>query len=163
RLGPGFGGAWSPDGRRIAFERNDGVYVMDRDGRHSHKVTVERYQTGAPAWSPDGTRLAYVACTAPFLSRPCEHQYGFDVYTIRVDGHGKRRITRHSAYPQCPAWSSAGVLAFDADQQVAIFQRRTGRLRTFRPGGCPVFGPGGRRLVVTASTGIAFLNSNGGG
>src|SRR5262245_54710577 len=94
-LGKGFNPAWSPDGRRIAFTRNDGVYVMQADGSGARKVATNRYveSSGAPTWSPDGRKLAYIACSAPFLSRPCEHQTGFDVYVIGLDGSDRHRVT----------------------------------------------------------------------
>jgi Tol biopolymer transport system component len=165
RLGPGYGAAWSPDGARIAVARADGIYLMNADGSRARKLVTNRYTevTGGPAWSPDGRQLAYVACTAPFLSQPCEHQYGFDVYVIGADGSGRHRITPSSDYPQCPAWSSAGVLAFLNGRSVAVLQRRTGRLRTFQPGGCPHWSPDGRRFVLALDRGLAFLNSDGSG
>jgi Tol biopolymer transport system component len=48
--------AWSPDGSRLAFDTDDGIWVVGSDGsglrmmiRHGHN----------PTWSPDGSRLAY--------------------------------------------------------------------------------------------------------
>ena len=48
---------WSPDGRRIAFDRSEGVdlsaWLIRRDGTGAHRVS--HY---APVWSPDGRRMA---------------------------------------------------------------------------------------------------------
>ena len=48
--------AWSPDGRRIAFQSNrDGnaeVYVMSADGTHQHRLTHDPAQDGLPDWQP---------------------------------------------------------------------------------------------------------------
>src|SRR5262249_39254574 len=76
-LGFGFGGVWSPDGKRIAYAGNGGFMVEDADGSHKRLVARNRYgdSTGAPTWSPDGRKLAYVACRAALGSEPCEHQY----------------------------------------------------------------------------------------
>jgi len=55
--------AWSPDGKRIAFQSNrDGnyeIYVMDADGKNQKRLTDKEAYDGYPAWSPDGKRIAY--------------------------------------------------------------------------------------------------------
>src|SRR5581483_4768533 len=164
RVTAGFSPSWSPDGRRIAFARNDGVYLARADGSGARKLVTDRYpESAAPTWSPAGDRVAYVACTAPFLSRPCEHQYGFDLYTIRKTGSGKHRVTPRSGFPQCPSWSRAGRLAFLTEDATVAIVQPSGRLRTFRPGGCPVWARGGGRLAVATATGASLLGAGGGG
>jgi Tol biopolymer transport system component len=162
-LGFGFYGVWSPDGRRIAFTGNDGFMVEDADGRHRRLAARNRYgdSTGAPTWSPDGRKLAYVACRAAFLSDPCEHQYGFDVYVIGLDGSDKHRVTQKAGFPQCPAWSSSGKLAFNAADDLVAIVTKGGGLRTLHPGGCPVWAPGGRRFAVATGTGAYVMNFDG--
>jgi TolB protein len=55
RLTHGAGPAWSPDGQRIAFHRDDGaVYVVGADGRGERRVA----RGWAPSWAPDGRRIA---------------------------------------------------------------------------------------------------------
>ena len=162
-LGTGFNPVWSPDGKSIAFTRNDGVYLMKADGTAAHKLVTNRYteSSGAPTWSPDGKKIAYVACSAAYLSDPCEHQTGFDVYVIRVDGSGKHKVTPQTGFPQCPAWSRVGKLAFlTSDNTVAVVQAGGG-LRTFKPGGCPTWAPTGRRFAVATATGAALMNADG--
>ncbi len=48
--------AWSPDGRRIAFDSNrdgnDEVYVMNADGSGQTNLTKNRAVDWFPAWSP---------------------------------------------------------------------------------------------------------------
>jgi len=164
-LGSGFLGVWSPDGKRLAFAGNGGFMVEDADGRHRRLVARNRYgdSTGPPTWSPDGLKLAYVACRAAYLSDPCEHQYGFDVYVIGVDGSGKHRVTPKPGFPQCPSWSSIGKLAFRADDNLVGVVKKGGGLRTLRPGDCPVWAPNGRRLAVTTATGAYLMNFDGSG
>jgi Tol biopolymer transport system component len=164
-LGSGFLGVWSPDGKRLAFAGNGGFMVEDADGRHRRLVARNRYgeSTGPPTWSPDGRKLAYVACRAAFLSDPCEHQYGFDIYVIGLDGSGKHRVTPKPGFPQCPAWSSKGKLAFFAEDDLVEVVKKGGGLRTFRPGDCPVWSPNGRRLAVATATGAYLINFDGSG
>jgi len=165
-LGFGFEGVWSPDGKRLAYKSNGGVMVEDAGGGHKRLVAVNRYpdSTGAPTWSPDGRKLAYVACRAALGSDPCEHQYGFDVYVIGLDGSEKHRVTPKPGFPQCPAWSSVGKLAFsttDIGHDVVAVVTKGGGLRTFRPGQCPVWAPSGRRLAVATGTGAYLMNFDG--
>ena len=48
--------AWSPDGSRLAFDTDNGIWVVDANGNGLTKVVG----AGAnPTWSPDGSRLAY--------------------------------------------------------------------------------------------------------
>lgn len=49
--------SWSPDGRRIAFQRNGRVMVIDADGSNEKELA----QGWWPTWSPDGARIAFVA------------------------------------------------------------------------------------------------------
>ncbi len=55
---------WSPDGRRIVFERaftheNRKIFVMDADGRNEHLLTDTPADYRNPAWHPDGNRIAF--------------------------------------------------------------------------------------------------------
>jgi dipeptidyl aminopeptidase/acylaminoacyl peptidase len=50
--------AWSPDGSRLAFQREDGIYVTTGPAGE-RKVAAAVTSPGVPAWSPDGTTIAY--------------------------------------------------------------------------------------------------------
>ena len=49
--------AWSPDGTKIAFRRDDGVYTAAGPG--GGLLLVGGANPGDPVWSPDGTQLAF--------------------------------------------------------------------------------------------------------
>lgn len=57
--------AWSPNGRRIAFQRaplagkRDAVFVMNADGSGASRVTPWALRAGQPDWSPDGRRILF--------------------------------------------------------------------------------------------------------
>ena len=43
---------WSPDGRKIAFERQSDIHVMNADGSGQRKLTRGARRESQPVWSP---------------------------------------------------------------------------------------------------------------
>ena len=84
----------SPDGRRIAVARVNGIWIMNRDGSHAQLIFDERnmeFGAGALAWSPDGRRLAFIRDDS--------------LYTISTGGGSVTLVTDHA---DAPAWSPDG-------------------------------------------------------
>jgi Tol biopolymer transport system component len=109
--------AWSPDGRRIAFTRNedvgefttvtdDDVFVMNADGDDVQQLTPEREgrSSGQPTWSPDGLRIAYV--DGPSVDSGVPSRFGA-LFLMSADGGDPRRLTRGRADTD-PDWSPNG-------------------------------------------------------
>ena len=71
-----------PDGSRIAYVGDGGIYVMDSDGANSRQLTFDKRDEG-PVWSPDSTRIAY-------------SQGLFDpgIYVTDLDGSGGQILNR---------------------------------------------------------------------
>lgn len=84
--------AWSPCGDQIAFSqtvapRTHQLRLMDPDGSNV-RVLTEGEQA---SWSPDCSKLAFIRA---FVD---ENGYeGIDVWMIRADGSGERRVTRRN-------------------------------------------------------------------
>jgi TolB protein len=108
---------WSPDGRRIAFTRNqdvgefmthtdDDVFVMDADGDDVQQLTPERdgRSSGQPTWSPDGRQIAYVH--GPSVDSGVPSRFG-GLFLMSADGSEVRRLTQGRADTD-PAWSPDG-------------------------------------------------------
>jgi Tol biopolymer transport system component len=81
--GPDVNPAWSPDGRKIAFVRNNDIYTMDIDGTGLLRLTTDGATNLLPSWSPDGQIIAYQSL------RDGSH----DVYTIGRNGGTSQQLT----------------------------------------------------------------------
>jgi TolB protein len=92
--------SWSPDGRRLVFEvinaakgrpaNRRALFVLARDGSRLRRITPWALNAGdSPDWSPDGTRILFRSVPRNDADRP-----GGELYTIRPDGSGLRRLTR---------------------------------------------------------------------
>ena len=100
---------WSPKGDRIAFLRRDGegrdIYVLRptksdswTDDTDELAVSDEDYDEFAPAWSADGRRLAFVV----------RFDDQSEIFTVRVDGSERERLTQNTADDAMPDWSQTG-------------------------------------------------------
>ena len=101
-LGPAHAAAYSPDGRRIAFESQRGdareIWVSDADGSHPLQITTFKALSGSARWSPDGRRVAFDSL-----------QVGnYDVWVVDADGGVPRRVTSDSLDDTRPTWSGDG-------------------------------------------------------
>lgn len=90
---------WSPDGRRIAFQRQNStaapinrhaIFVVNADGSGLHRVTPWRMEAGDhPDWSPDGRRVLFRS--------PESTATGSNLWTVRPDGTGLKQVTHFAA------------------------------------------------------------------
>ncbi|MEO0562792.1 MAG: hypothetical protein AAF125_11805, partial [Chloroflexota bacterium] len=81
---------WSPDGRYIAYLRQDGsvntdIFLYDMAQDEHRELTTTPDHNFNPVWSPDGQWLAYVSST----SNGREAQ----IFTVHSNGHDTRALT----------------------------------------------------------------------
>jgi hypothetical protein len=82
--------AWSPDGGKIAFNRNGAIYVMEADGSNPTLLTAPGI---SPAWSPDGTKIAFSRTDRLYV----------------MSAYGTNTISLPATSAINPAWSPDGT------------------------------------------------------
>ena len=103
---------WSPDGRRIAFQRKERIYVMNADGSGVTRLSDNSRLDWFPAWSPDGRKIAF-ASSLP----SADGNWKYDIYVMNADGSGVTRLTDDAGGDLSPSWSPDGQrIAFNSDR-----------------------------------------------
>lgn len=97
--GPASSPSWSPEGKWIAFKREEPygeIVIVHPDGTGMTKAidpaAVSAWFTvSSPLWSPDGGRLLYrrLVCDTVHFDAPCE----VDAVAMTLDGHERVNLT----------------------------------------------------------------------
>jgi TolB protein len=126
RTGLNSGAVYSPDGTKVALtlsrDRNTELYVLDTTKRGAEGWPILTRLTNwsgidtSPTWSPDGTQIAYVSDK---LGYP-------QIWVMKADGTGARRVTRRGYYNTTPAWCPK-----KGSNLIAFTSRKDGRFSVF--------------------------------
>lgn len=153
------GGAFSPDGERIAFssshEGNPEIYVMNRDGSGLKRLTDHPMSDVTPTWSPTGKEIAFTS----------ERSGSPQIYVMDTEGLNLRRLPLPGRYNAEPAWSPSTNETFaeiayasrieGARFDVVVYNFTTGQARQLTAGKglneSPSWAPNGRHLVFTST------------
>jgi dipeptidyl aminopeptidase/acylaminoacyl peptidase len=115
---------WGPG--KIAFVSHRSgyarLYISDSDGSNTRVLWRAGAHVTDPSWSPDGDRIAFVSTDNPSTAT-VEFLDHSNLWTIRPDGTGLRKITEGDMNEEDPDWSPDGErLLFErwawVDQQV---------------------------------------------
>jgi Tol biopolymer transport system component len=103
---------WSPDGRKLVMlagtPSTAQILVTDDRGRNPTPVLKSAESPGRgtsydPSWSPDGKSIVFVGCPQDMCNPMLQ-----EVYTVRVDGTGIKRLTNDAFADYDPYWSPDG-------------------------------------------------------
>jgi TolB protein len=92
--------AYSPDGKKIAFEQvvgnnNTEIFVKNIATSVTTRLTTSAGTDMAPTWSPDGSKIAFAS----------QRTGKFQIYTMSANGGSPTRITHTASDESSPAWS----------------------------------------------------------
>jgi Tol biopolymer transport system component len=96
--------AWSPDGRRIAFQRfgyadfDSGIYVMNSDGSDPRPLLFGAFR---PSWSPDGSTILF--------------DTRMSIGLANADGSGRRLVVPTPGGDSYPTWTPDGAILFSGN------------------------------------------------
>ncbi len=136
--------AWSPNGRRLAFDAGRGLALMNPDGTGFRLLAPFTANDGEPAWSRSGGRLAFTGQGGLWLADPVSRKL--------------RRLARRGSGPD---WSSRDLIAFERGGSVYAVRPSGRGLRRLARGKDPGWAPSGRSLVLARRGGIYTVRADG--
>lgn len=109
--------AWSPDGTRLAFTRDNpgqdqDIIVLTLFPLTETNVTdLSPFDDRAADWSPDGSQLTFTS----------DRDGDFEVYVMDADGSNVVPVTDEDGFDNVPSWSPDGTLiAFASDRDEGL-------------------------------------------
>lgn len=155
--------AFSPDGRRVSYERQGDIWTVDIATGATQRLTTNVAPDRSASWSPDGREIAFLSTR---WGRPA-------IYVMSADGErkGLRQITPPGFNATLPTWTPDGkYLLFTAARDPHFYSR--GLYRISAAGGgeperltpaddaknaWPSFSPDGGRLAYISDR-SGYLN-----
>ena len=126
--------AFSPDGRQLVFvsTREGGyarLWTMDLGSRRAKALTSGTGGDFRPSWSPDGSWIAFASgrgSDLPFAYGRWERLQLADLYVVKPDGSGSKRVSGPGQFCGSPKWSrdSRRVVAYCMTAEQTLSNRR---------------------------------------
>jgi eukaryotic-like serine/threonine-protein kinase len=155
-----FNPRFSPDGRRLAIEIQEGqsdIWIYESERDVLTRLTSDPAGDSKPVWTPDGQRIVFASNRAD-RSAP-------NLYWQRADGTGDAQRLTVSTNPQEPgSWHPSGkFLAFEENRKLMILPMDGDETSGWKPGTPypfsndafastePMFSPDGRWLAYMSN------------
>ncbi|HYI44124.1 MAG TPA: DPP IV N-terminal domain-containing protein, partial [Actinomycetota bacterium] len=160
--------AWSADGNRLAFVRDNDIWIIGASGSGARNLTkTADFLDAEPSWSPDGTEIAF----ASFRNS------NWEIYVVRAsDGGGERQLTEDTDLSRrdpstSPSWSPDGsTIVFFSDHLGAfglyVMPSDTGDPESFivptsAGNNSPSWFPDGSKIAYTNETELWVTDPDG--
>jgi TolB protein len=145
--GGAYDGAWSPDGRRIAYAGPLGannvrdLYVLDVEAGRAQRVTASDRDVFQPEWSPDGRSILYTVAMAAEPDTavadvivPTATSYQLRVVDLAT-GEIRRVAGGAREHALDGAWMADGRIAYGSGLGITVAGPRRNALRAVEPDG----------------------------
>ncbi len=128
---------FSPDGSMIVFTRfrtarRSAIHRVNADGAGLKRLTPWRLNASDPDWSPGGRRIAFDSGDA------AEPGSQGNIYVMRADGSGRKRLTDHPPIGPGGAWNFANNPVWSPSGKQIMYTRflpNRGLIKAMRPDG----------------------------
>jgi WD40-like Beta Propeller Repeat len=140
--------AWSPNGRRLAFDAGTSLALVRSDHSGFRKLRAYTSNDGEPAWSRSGTRLAFTGRSG---SRT-------DIFIASPGSRAKRRLASRAASPD---WSSRDRIAFERGGSIYTIKPDGSDLQRIARGKDPSWSASGRSIAFARGGSIYMIGADG--
>ena len=151
--------AWSPRGTLIAYAPGaptGGLWVMNANGTLRRRIIRGNGDVLFPTWSTDGTKIAF----ADLARRGARFH---DIFVVRTNGLGLRRLAAASVDESDPAWApNDSAIAYQRGRDIWVMRTDGTRQRLLiRNARSPSWSPGATHIAFIRNGNPWIGNANG--
>ncbi|WP_347558767.1 hypothetical protein [Robbsia sp. KACC 23696] len=105
--------SYSPDGKKIVYrvwsQKVQGLRILDLATHTTTILTTDA--DNLPGWSPDGSKIVF---TRKQINPNDPNKFNYDVFTIKPDGSGLKRLTTDGANQGHAVWLYDGRIGYSS-------------------------------------------------